>query len=131
MAQRLWSQKMKKRKAEIRKWKSEKAGKTSTAPHPGPLPQRRRGKAQSSGETDLWAHGYGRAALEQMMLIHRMIEDGEYPNCTKMSGAFEMSVRTLKRDIEFMKDSLNMPIQFDVPKNGYFFKTPQPHFPRV
>ena len=60
-----------------------------------------------------------------------MIEDGEYPNCTKMSGAFEMSVRTLKRDIEFMKDSLKMPIEFDVPKNGYYFKTPQPHFPRV
>src|SRR5258705_1151003 len=48
-----------------------------------------------------------------------------------MSGAFEMSVRTLKRDIEFMKDSLHMPIQFDVPKNGYYFKTSQPHFPRV
>ena len=28
---------------------------------------------------------------------------------------FEMSVRTLKRDIEFMKDSLKMPIEFDVP----------------
>jgi len=46
----------------------------------------------------LWAHGYGRAALERMMRVHRMIEDGEYPNCTKMTGAFEMSVWTLKRD---------------------------------
>ena len=32
------------------------------------------------------------------MRVHRMIEDGEYPNCTKMTGAFEMSVWTLKRD---------------------------------
>src|SRR5437867_1252058 len=89
------------------------------------------GRPSGNGEVDLWQHGYGRAALERMMRIHRMIEDGEYPNCTKMSGAFEMSVRTLKRDIEFMKDSLKMPIEFDVPKNGYCFKTPQPHFPRV
>jgi len=44
---------------------------------------------------------------------------------------FEMSVRTLKRDIEFMKDSLKMPIEFDVPKNGYFFRRSVPHFPRV
>jgi hypothetical protein len=56
------------------------------------------------GGADLWAHGYGRAAMERMMRIHRKIEDREYPNCTKMSAEFEMSVRTLKRDIEFMRD---------------------------
>jgi len=50
---------------------------------------------------------------------------------TKTSGAFEMSVRTLKRDIEFMKDSLKMPIEFDVLKNGYYFIGSLPHFPRV
>jgi proteasome accessory factor B len=69
--------------------------------------------------------------MERMMRIHRMIEDGEYPNCTKMAGVFEMSVRTLKRDIEFMRDSLKMPIEFDVPKNGYYFTRSVPHFPRV
>ena len=65
------------------------------------------------------------------MRIHRKIQDGEYPNCTKMSREFEKSVRTLKRDIEFMKDSLKMPIEFDVPKNGYFFTRSVPQFPRV
>jgi proteasome accessory factor B len=89
-----------------------------------------RAKVSASG-ADLWAHGYARAALERMMRIHRLIEDGEYPNCTTMSQEFEMSVRTLKRDIEFMKDRLEMPIQFDVPKNGYCFTRPVPHFPRV
>jgi predicted DNA-binding transcriptional regulator YafY len=69
--------------------------------------------------------------LERMMRIHRKIEDGEYPNCRRMSGEFEVSVRTLKRDIEFMKNSLALPIEFDVPKNGYYFASPQPHFPRV
>lgn len=87
--------------------------------------------ASRNGERDLWAHGYGRAALERMTRIHRKIEDREYPNCRKMSGEFEISVRTLKRDIEFMKNSLALPIEFDVPKNGYYFATPQPHFPRV
>lgn len=65
------------------------------------------------------------------MRIHRKIEDREYPNCTKMSQEFEKSVRTLKRDIEFMKDSLKMPIEFDVPKNGYYFTRSVPQFPRV
>ena len=43
-----------------------------------------------------------------MMRIRRKIEDREYPNCTKMSAEFEVSVRTLKRDIEFTKDRLKM-----------------------
>src|SRR5512136_651901 len=89
------------------------------------------GGDRDGGVGDLWAHGYGRAAMERMMRIHRKIEDREYPNCTKMSAEFEVSVRTLKRDIEFMKDRLKMPIQFDVPKNGYFFTRSVPHFPRV
>ena len=66
-----------------------------------------------------------------MLRIHRLIQDGEYPNCTSMSGLFEVSVRTLKRDIEFMKDRLEMPIAFDVPRNGYYFTRSLPHFPRV
>ena len=80
---------------------------------------------------DLWAHGYGRAAMQRMMRIHRKIEDREYPNRTKMSAEFEVSVRTLKRDIEFMKDWLKMPIEFDALRNGYFFTRSVPHFPRV
>jgi hypothetical protein len=56
---------------------------------------KQRGKSASGG-TDLWAHGYGRAALERMMRIHRKIEDREYPNCSKMSEKFEVSVRNFR-----------------------------------
>jgi proteasome accessory factor B len=95
----------------------------------------RRGKSQRARVTvtgqDLWVHGYGRAALARMMKIHRLIEDRTYPNCRKMSEEFEMSVRTLKRDIEFMRNRLKMPIEFDVPKNGYYFTRSVPHFPTV
>ncbi len=93
--------------------------------------ERNRVAGDEPGGGDLWAHGYGRAAMERMMRIHRKIEDREYPNCTRMSAEFEMSVRTLKRDIEFMRERLEMPIEFDVPKNGYYFASPVPHFPRV
>ena len=42
-----------------------------------------------------------------------------------------MSVRTIKRDIDFMKTRLEMPIDFDVFQNGYFFTRPVPHFPQM
>ena len=97
----------------------------------GQSKERNRAAGDGPGGGDLWAHGYGRAAMERMMRIHRKIQDREYPNCTTMSAEFEVSVRTLKRDIEFMRERLEMPIEFDVPKNGYYLTSPVPHFPRV
>src|SRR5512140_3124873 len=70
-------------------------------------------------------------AIERMQRIHRLIENKEYPNCSKMAGEFEMSVRTLKRDIDFMKTRLNLAIEFDVKRNGYYFTEPVPQFPQM
>jgi proteasome accessory factor B len=66
-----------------------------------------------------------------MMRIHRLIENKEYPNCSKMAREFEMSVRTVKRDVDFMKTRLDMPIEFDVRRNGYHYTEPVPHFPQM
>ena len=70
-------------------------------------------------------------AIERMMRIHRLIENKEYPNCSKMAREFEMSVRTVKRDVDFMKTRLDMPIEFDVRRNGYHYTEPVPHFPQM
>jgi len=66
-----------------------------------------------------------------MMQIHRLIENKEYPNCSKIAHDFEMSVRTIKRDVDFMRSRLDMPIEFDVRRNGYYFTKPVPHFPQM
>lgn len=70
-------------------------------------------------------------AIERMQRIHRLIENKEYPNCSQLARDFEMSVRTLKRDIDFMKTRLDMPIEFDVRRNGYYFTEPVPNFPQM
>lgn len=70
-------------------------------------------------------------AIERMQRIHRLIENKEYPNCGKMAREFEMSVRTLKRDIDFMKTRLNLPIGFDGQHNGYSYTKPVPQFPQM
>jgi proteasome accessory factor B len=66
-----------------------------------------------------------------MMRIHQLIENREYPNCPKIAREFEMSVRTIKRDVDFMKSRLNLPIEFNVERNGYFFTKSVPHFPQM
>ena len=70
-------------------------------------------------------------AIERMQRIHRLIENKEYPNSRKMAREFEMSVRTLKRDIDFMKTRLNLPIRFDGQHNGFYYTKPVVQFPQV
>ncbi len=60
-----------------------------------------------------------------------MLENKEYPNCRKMAAEFEMSVRTLKRNIDFMKTRMSLPIGFDVKRNGYYYTSEVPEFPKV
>ena len=39
--------------------------------------------------------------------------------------------RTMKRDIEFMKDQMRLPIDFDTKRNGYHYTAPVDHFPEM
>lgn len=70
-------------------------------------------------------------AIERMQRIYRLIENGEYPNCVELSREFEMSLRTLKRDLDFMRTRLSLPIEFDVDRNGYYFSQAVPQFPQL
>ncbi len=74
---------------------------------------------------------YSWPAIERMLRIHQLIENKEYPNCHTLAREFEMSVRTIKRDVDFMRTRLNLPLEFDPARNGYFFTRSVPHFPQM
>ncbi len=75
--------------------------------------------------------GSSRAALERMHRIHQLIQNQEYPNSTKLAKEFEVAKRTVKRDIEFMKDRMNLPIGYDVERNGYVYTEKVDRFPEL
>lgn len=54
--------------------------------------------------------------------ICNMIKDGRYPNCRAMAEEFEVSERTILRDIEALKDSLGAPVRYSKARNGYYFE---------
>jgi len=72
-----------------------------------------------------------RPPLERMMRLHQMMQNNEYPNCPKLAKEFEISIRTLKRDAEFMKTRFNLPIEYDAKKYGYYYSEPVSHFPNL
>ena len=72
-----------------------------------------------------------RPPLERMMRFHNLIKEESFPNCTKLAQEFEVTVRTVMRDLDFMRDRLNLPIEFDSQRNGFYYTEPVEQFPQM
>jgi predicted DNA-binding transcriptional regulator YafY len=62
-----------------------------------------------------------RPPLERMHYIHGQLAAGKYPNCSSVAKRFEVSARTIQRDIDYMRDRLLLPIDYDANHRGYFY----------
>ncbi|MHA3772927.1 helix-turn-helix transcriptional regulator [Verrucomicrobiota bacterium sgz303538] len=67
-----------------------------------------------------------RNTVARVRYIHEQVRNGKYPNCQKLAEHFEISRRTINRDIEAMRNSLDLPLEFSVPRNGYYYTRPVP-----
>ena len=72
---------------------------------------------------------HSRPPLERMLRIHQALQSGKFPNATKLAREIEVATKTIHRDIEFMRDRLNLPIEFDSQHNGYFYTEEVSAFP--
>ena len=57
----------------------------------------------------------------RLLQIDEEIRNGRFPNATTLAKKIEVSSRTIQRDIEYMRDMYNAPIEFDAQKNGYYY----------
>jgi predicted DNA-binding transcriptional regulator YafY len=72
-----------------------------------------------------------RPPLERMLKIHDELRRGTLINCTKLVRALEVSRKTVVRDIAFMRDRLDLPIEFDPQIQAYRYTHPVNAFPTV
>jgi len=70
-----------------------------------------------------------RPPLERMMRIHQEIASGRYPNKTGLSQLLEVCTKSVQRDLEFMRDRLNLPLAYDTKRWGYHYTEPVSSFP--
>ena len=54
-----------------------------------------------------------RPPLERMQRIHQALHAGGFPNAVTLAGDMEVTTKTIYRDVEFMRDRLGLPIDFD------------------
>ncbi len=66
-----------------------------------------------------------------MVRIHQAIQSGHFPNASKLAAEIEVATKTIHRDIEFMRDRLNLPIEYNAGRNGYFYAGEVSAFPTM
>jgi len=74
---------------------------------------------------------HSRPPLERMLRIHQALSSGKFPNASTLARELEVSTKSVHRDIEFMRDRLGLPIEFNVGKNGYFYTGEVSAFPTM
>ena len=72
-----------------------------------------------------------RPPLDRMQQIFHAIRKGNYPNRTRLAMDSEVTTKTVQRDLDFMRDRLNLPIAYNDQKQGYEFTQPVEGFPMV
>ena len=72
-----------------------------------------------------------RPPLARMMRLHERIKAGAFPNCRKLADEFEVSSKTIQRDIDFMRDRMGMPIEYDQLHFGFIYTEPVASFPGI
>ncbi|MEX1045080.1 MAG: WYL domain-containing protein [Chthoniobacterales bacterium] len=73
--------------------------------------------------------GITRPPMERMWRIHQEVSGGEYPNCQGLGVQLEVSAKTVMRDVEFMRDRLGLPLEYDAIKHGFHYTAPVRDFP--
>lgn len=72
-----------------------------------------------------------RPQIYRLIVIDREIRSGRYPNSTRLAEMLEVSGRTIQRDVEFLRDSLRAPLEFDPTHNGYVYTEPSFFLPTL
>jgi len=72
-----------------------------------------------------------RLPLERMLRIHQALQAGKFPNASRIAREIEVSTKTIHRDIEFMRDRLNLPIEFDYFHKGFYYTAEVSAFPTM
>ena len=72
-----------------------------------------------------------RTQLRRILELERKIRDGEYPNCITFAEYAEVSQKTVQRDIDYLRDQLEAPIEYDRIRKGYYYTTPNWFLPSL
>src|ERR1043166_4637711 len=72
-----------------------------------------------------------RPPVERMLRIHQVLQSGKFPNARILAEEMEVSTKSIHRDIEFMRDRMGLPLEFDPGHQGYHYTQEVSSFPTL
>jgi predicted DNA-binding transcriptional regulator YafY len=72
-----------------------------------------------------------RPPLQRMLRIHQAIQGGGYPNASKLARELEVCTKSIHRDLDFMRDRLDLPLEYDGSRMGYHYTAKVNAFPTL
>ncbi len=57
----------------------------------------------------------------RLLFIDRKIGEGRYPNCSSLAEEWEVSSKTIQRDLEYMRYQLDAPLEYSGRHRGYYY----------
>lgn len=67
----------------------------------------------------------------RLLFIDRKIREGGYPNCTSLAREWEVSVKTIQRDLDYMRYQLDAPIEYLARYRGFRYTEPLYQLPAM
>ena len=74
---------------------------------------------------------YTKPPIKRLQVLHLRLRDNNYPNTVNLSQELEVSRRTVLRDIEYLRDQMGAPIDYDQIKKGFYYTDKTYTFPYV
>lgn len=73
--------------------------------------------------------GHSRPPLERMQRLHDLLSNEQPVNCQQLGKDFEVSYKTIQRDLDFMRDRLGLPIEYDATRYTFRYTEKVEAFP--
>jgi len=62
-----------------------------------------------------------KSQFARLLELDARIRAGKHPNCLTFAADWEVSQKTVQRDIDFLRDQLGAPIEYDRHRKGYHY----------
>jgi proteasome accessory factor B len=74
---------------------------------------------------------HSRPPLERMLRIHQILQAGSFPNAGHLANELEVSTKSIHRDLDFMRDRLELPLAYNAARRGFHYTQEVGNFPTL
>lgn len=65
-----------------------------------------------------------KSQYRRLVALDKLIRDRRFPNCLTFASDYEVSQKTVQRDVDYLRDQMGAPIEYDRERKGFHYTDP-------